>query len=433
DPNKKLNNPLARIFLGGAYVSCGELQQLMGAETFSAFQSLGLIGSGERGCVCPVQLYPIGKAFIVSDRIIDPNGKMEQRPDREIVFLALTKNSQIFLEMLPEAPCDTMLDLGAGSGAAALAFSHTARQIWASDISARSVFFAEFNRRLNGTENVRNVQGSVYDAVRGLTFDRIVTHPPYDPSLASHWTFSDGGDDGEAVLRKIIEGLPAHLRPGGQLFLLARGADRTDGPFEQRLRGWLGDHESEFDICAVARDVSLPQEYAFGAVMTTSKLLDDYQKHMDRFKELGVQKLVYCSFLIERHSGPGAKPITIRRDIGERCTVAELEEALRLERQIASFPVFDSKFKTSTSCELHTAHAIRDGDLTPISYSIRTTAPFSNDVPCPEWIARVLASCNGKYSGRQLHEFIRKTDPVPEGDFEAAVRRLVWIGALRVL
>ena len=48
----------------------------------------------------------------------------------------------------------------------------------------------------------------MYEPVAGLEFDRIVTHPPYVPVSKPTHVFRDGGDDGELILRRAIEGLP---------------------------------------------------------------------------------------------------------------------------------------------------------------------------------------------------------------------------------
>ena len=45
------------------------------------------------------------------------------------------------------------------------------------------------------------VEGDMYAPVEGLTFDRIVTHPPYIPAKQTGLIFRDGGEDGEQIIR----------------------------------------------------------------------------------------------------------------------------------------------------------------------------------------------------------------------------------------
>lgn len=94
--------------------------------------------------------------------------------------------------MIPASPCERFLELCCGTGIAALlAARNGAKHAYAFDIAARSVPFAEFNRRLNGLESVTIREGDLYSPSAGERFDRIVAHPPYVPVLqpkyASLW------------------------------------------------------------------------------------------------------------------------------------------------------------------------------------------------------------------------------------------------------
>src|ERR1700688_2432957 len=101
--------------------------------------------------------------------------------------------------------------------------------------------------RLNRILNRTAAEGALYEPAGDLTFDRIVAHPPYVPVYRPQLIFDSGGQDGEQIVRRIIEGLPRYLRPGGQFFALTMGTDR-ERLFERRLRDWLGEAEGEFDV-----------------------------------------------------------------------------------------------------------------------------------------------------------------------------------------
>ena len=124
-----------------------------------------------------------------------------------------------------------MLDLGSGSGVAALILAPNAQQVYATDIAPRCILFTEFNRQLNGVENIIVREGGLYQPVEGLKFDLITCHPPFDISLSSKkYIYADGGKDGEFVTRGVISGLPGMLKPGGQYIGAVRATDRVDGP-----------------------------------------------------------------------------------------------------------------------------------------------------------------------------------------------------------
>ena len=179
----------------------------------------------------------------VCDRGNAPDGtKCTLPPD--VVYPAIFENTREFVDRLPSTPCDALLDIGTGTGIAAMRGAPYAGHVWATDISARCTLFAEFNRRLAGLENMTVVEGDMYAPVEGLTFDRIVTHPPYIPAKQTELIFRDGGEDGEQIIRRVVEGLPRFLRPGGKFYALLMATDREGEEFEQRIRKWLGADEA---------------------------------------------------------------------------------------------------------------------------------------------------------------------------------------------
>src|SRR5690606_22021150 len=145
--------------------------------------------------------YPLGELHLASD-LSRPDGGA---PPDDVVYPALTDSTAHFLLTLPDDGCERLLELCAGTGVAALRLAPACGEAWATDVSARAAHFAEFNRRLNARDNVTVACGDVWAAVGGRTFDRVVAHPPYVAG-ADDAVFRDGGEDGEAVTRRIVEG-----------------------------------------------------------------------------------------------------------------------------------------------------------------------------------------------------------------------------------
>ncbi|HEU4619366.1 MAG TPA: HemK family protein methyltransferase, partial [Gammaproteobacteria bacterium] len=128
----------------------------------------------------------------------------------------------------------SVLDLGTGSGAIALALA-AARPGWlvtAADKSRRALAVARANGvRLGLT--VEWLESDWFGALAGRRFDLIVCNPPYvatrdysgalrfEPRLAL-----DGGPDGLDAIRRVLGGAAAHLAPGGRL-LLEHGAEQA--------------------------------------------------------------------------------------------------------------------------------------------------------------------------------------------------------------
>jgi release factor glutamine methyltransferase len=143
---------------------------------------------------------------------------------------------------LPES--GTAVDLCTGSGAIALTLQRARprARVLAADIDARAVACARANGVDARTGDLfEPLPASLHGAV-----DVVVAVVPYVPTPAlsllprdtlameapSHY---DGGPDGTGCLRRVVDGAPAFLRPGGAL-LLEVGADQP-GLLREQLQG----------------------------------------------------------------------------------------------------------------------------------------------------------------------------------------------------
>jgi len=253
---------LIRLLLDAEPLPEARVQYLLPAETLAALETLGLIiQMGRQGDYFgTVRLSPVESLYISSDR--NPPLAPEMILDgRDVVFDPLSWNTGEFLKHLPRSDCDSLLDLCTGSGVAALAGSRWARRAWACDLASRSVRFTEFNRGLNGIDNVACVQGDLYEPVRNLTFDRIVAHPPYVPAAEQELLYRDGGDDGEQLLRLIVAGLPRHLRAGGLFYAFIMSTDREGETLQDRIRTWLGGEANEFQVSMTMTSEAAIEQY----------------------------------------------------------------------------------------------------------------------------------------------------------------------------
>ncbi len=87
------------------------------------------------------------------------------------------------------APLDaTLLDLGTGSGAIAVALKHNRKDldITATDISKKALSVARKNAlNITGPRSVRFLEGDLFEPLGGRIFDIIVSNPPYiDPGIS---------------------------------------------------------------------------------------------------------------------------------------------------------------------------------------------------------------------------------------------------------
>jgi hypothetical protein len=401
---------LIRLLLLGESINRGVLESSLASTAFEALIGLGLVipdaAAGNR-LVGSVVLYPIGSLFIVSDRWFAPDGKDYKAPD-DIVYPAITPNTAEFMATLPVTPCGSFLELCSGTAAVALAASSYATHTWAIDITERSTQMAEFNRFLNGLENVTVLKGDLYQGVEGLTFDRIVAHPPYMPVLSKAQIFYDGGADGEQVTRRCVEALPQFLKPGGRFYCQAQGSDRKGAPLEQRVRSWLGERQSDFDIAVVEKRAQAPKDAAFIYSLKSKGGFDTVELMLESLAGLGVESMAYGWIIIQRKSD-ARDVFTVRRLAGLRTGPDEIAWLLRWETFVAAgasalAALQGMRPMARPSLELRTVYRLKDGDLVPDQFMLHTDDPFSMECKVQPWVSFLIPLCDGKLTVQQLLE-----------------------------
>lgn len=163
-----------------------------------------------------------GLDFEVSPAVLIP------RPETELLV-------ELALQRLP--PQGRVLDMGTGSGAIAVALAHTRPDaiVTALDVSPAALAVAQRNAAANDV-TVQFLHSDWFSAVDAATFDLIVSNPPYIASGDRHLAegdlrFEPAGAltdhaDGLSALRRIVDGAPARLAPGGWL-LMEHGYDQS--------------------------------------------------------------------------------------------------------------------------------------------------------------------------------------------------------------
>lgn len=272
-------------------------------------------------------ILPAAGRLTVCDRgPTGPDGSVSELPP-DVVYPAIFETTRRFLAGLPVSPCEAVLDLCTGTGIAALVAAGQSGHVWATDIAERAARYSEFNRRLAALSNVTVLTGDLYTPVDGLTFDRIIIHPPYVPARQSRIIFRDGGEDGEQIIRRTVEGLPRFLRPGGRFYSLLMASDRDGETFERRLRTWLGPEEDQFDIAVGAHSARSPEEYFVEVLLLRGANQEGVEFLETMWSNTHTTAILYASLVIERHAHSRAAR-TIRVPLPEGLTASHLESIL---------------------------------------------------------------------------------------------------------
>ena len=163
----------------------------------------------------------------------------------------------------------TVLDLGTGSGAIALAIANAAPDalVSATEQSSEALGIAKKNTQLLKLETrMQLMQGSWYGALSNdARFDIILSNPPYISNLDPHLSQGDlrfepisaltDHASGLTCLEAIINGAKDHLNPNG-LIAVEHGFDQSDAVVDLMKSAGLSDIQTHLDLAGHHRVAS---------------------------------------------------------------------------------------------------------------------------------------------------------------------------------
>ena len=441
DVNDKLD-ALIRLLMDEEPVEISAVSPYLDAEALRVMSDLDLVKAMPNDPArlqSEAVLYPQEDLFMASDHAFRKDPSIDALPE-DVVYASITKNTGRFVSILPSDPCDTFLEVCAGTGIAALiAAGRYAKQSWACDLSHRATHFAEFNRRLNQIENACAVQSDLYSSVEGLRFDRIVAHPPYIPATEQKMMFRDGGEDGEQILRGIIQELPRFLNPGGRFYALTIATDREGETFEQRIRRWLSHDSDDFDIFIVLNDAERRPDNFLKAVTESRGKLGDLGPRTKLYDSLKVQTVLYGVVVLQRHE-KSRTALTARCQKAQKAG-SEIVEWFREWQLAAAQSDFTSKLKASCphpspEFRLIVSHCWKDGGLVPIDFRVRCDFPLSSNARAEPWVAILLGTSDGSRTIADLYRQLKDedvlADDMGEEQFCEVVKQLIGSGFLEI-
>ena len=441
------NAALIRLLLDGEPLDQARTEQLCGAAGITALRELGVLVSDHSDpskLVASVLLTPTQGVWVAQDippRRAGSEATSSTPMARDVVFPAVTELTGQFLRTLQFAPGTRVLELCAGTGVAALmAARRGASEAWATDITERSVYFERWNAALNGFANVHAVHADAWDGLGGETFDRVYAHPPYVPALTHVYDYRDAGEDGEHVSRRIVQGLPAHLREGGRATITCALTDRSGAPIEQRIREWLGDASPEFDLVLLQRR-EWDAMHAFRSATRQKESVVGVEAWLEHFHRLGIERFVLCTFEVRRDVA-GRPPITIRRRAAAQLDAAAVDYACRWARYVtkgdsSSDRLGDQQPRVVAGTQLRTGwRADASGDWQGVAASVVTDYPVTAAVDLPPGGPELLQLCDGTRDVHALHAELREAGAigadVTAGNVADLLELLLSIGALEV-
>jgi ribosomal protein L3 glutamine methyltransferase len=204
------------------------------------------------------KIYMRGLPFYVDERTIVPRSFIGEILDTH--FGGATDDESVVL--IDPFGVEHVLDLCTGSGCLAiLAARHFPNaRIDAVDVSADALEVAARNVTEHGlTQRVTLFHGDLFAPLNNRRYDLIISNPPYvdaegmaalprecraEPKLAF-----DGGVDGLAIVRRILDAADQHLTPqGGLVCEIGRGRETVEAAFPQLPLLWLDTEDSQGEV-----------------------------------------------------------------------------------------------------------------------------------------------------------------------------------------
>lgn len=229
--------PLARmvmLWLLGERVERSEVDAVLGADGTETLLARRILRAEGDQVSSMVDLYPCEDAVVFTDHAF---GVVRFKKH----VYELGSDSYAIARMTPRKKVGQVLDLCTGSGIHAIMASRHAERATGVDISDRALAFSQVNAALNGArEKTRYLQGDLYEAVPGETFDLVIANPPWIAAPTSDMElYRWGGETGEVITRKVVDGLPTHLNVGGTLSMFVIYPIIRGKVYVDRFREWL--------------------------------------------------------------------------------------------------------------------------------------------------------------------------------------------------
>jgi len=225
---------LIRLFLIGTPVDADAAQKAVSPMKLEDWVRLGLLEVRGPSLIAAVQLVPFQGLMLAHDRPQQVQAGLA--PD---YVMGIGSSSLTLANVTVRRPSALTLDLGTGCGFQAFLAARHSTRVLAVDRNPRAVRLAAFNARLNDLENVECREGDLFEPVRGLEFNLVVTNPPFVISPETRYIYRDSGLGGDQVVRTIIRQVPAFLAEGGYCQMLCNWAHVAGQDWRERLAVWF--------------------------------------------------------------------------------------------------------------------------------------------------------------------------------------------------
>jgi methylase of polypeptide subunit release factors len=264
-----------------------------------------LVKTSEGGIRSPYLLRLAGTLFILSDDVHD-GGEAVMGPGTTTRALARVA--------LPRGRVGRALDLGCGPGTLALWLAGSCDHVVATDVSARAAAFVRINSWVNRITNVECRVGDLFAPVSGESFDLVTAQPPFvsRDDTAPATTFLFGGARGDELTMRVLDGVFAHLSPGGMAVLFVEWPIvEGDPPLETRVRATVGETTDRSVLLMQWEDADIDEHCAayatIGHPLRDDACERDAIRRREHFERTKIRSL-RPTFTVVRRDAPDGPP-----------------------------------------------------------------------------------------------------------------------------
>lgn len=410
---------LARVFVLGLDAGVDELGAALPACGVTGAATLGLVAVEGSRVRARRDLRPYsfldargaGRWWIVSDLgELAAGGALREDHVLGVGGASVTLSGLILPGRIGRA-----LDLGTGCGIQALHLAREAEHVVATDISARALEVARLNAALNDVDGIEFRQGSMLEPVAGERFDRVVSNPPFVITPRREgvpaYEYRDGGAVGDAIVSGLVEGIGAHLEPGGIAQLLGNWEYRVDQDGLQRAIGWSD--AGDLDAWIVERETLDPARYAETWIRDGGTRPGDpgYEPlvaaWLDDFAERGVTAVGFGYLLLRRPVAARTLRRAERIDapLGEGASglgahLAEVLAAHDVSAGLDDGALLGLRLRVAGDVTEERSHW--PGEEHPSVILLRQGGGFRREVRVGTALAAVVGACDGELTGAQI-------------------------------
>jgi SAM-dependent methyltransferase len=332
----------------------------------------------------------------------------------------------------PRRPVGRALDLGCGQGVQALLAEDHATTVVATDRNPRAVGFTRLAAALRGVD-VEGRVGDLLEPVAGEQFELVVSNPPFVVSPGRRYTYRDAGLEGDEVCRRLVQGIPSVLAPGGYAVLLVNWLHLEGEDGDARVRSWF--EGTGCDGWVVQRELAEPAEYVTAWLRDTDEAAFDAQFDEWVAALAGVDAVAFGVVALHRRTDGLAPSVTL--DVVDQPVAASWGEevvAHFARRTTLEGDLLAARLRLREDVRLHQV-ATRSADGWEVgSQVLQQEAGLRWSGAVDGYGATLLSACDGTVPLGALISFLASSAGLPVDEAVAdvlpVVRRLVEQGYL---